>query len=217
MKNKKHSNIGKILVVICLVVVCLIIYEIIHIYALFHSEVSGEVRMTNGVWNIVVNGTQISSGVEKNFVIDTISTEENEHVKPGNLAPGLSGSFEIAIKPQNTDVSVLYEITLNQDELTNENIKIKSIEETQDNNTLIRTAENTYTGIIPLEKIKNGVFNKIKMEVEWQNDDIYDEEDTTLGKNNNSKLQIPIKVKAIQYLGEEINPYVENEANEDDS
>ncbi len=209
MKNKVHNNIKRILIMVCIVLACLIIYEIIHIYALFHSEVSGVVQMENGVWKIIVNGTEISTGVETNFTINTTSIENNSHVKPGNLAPGLSGSFQIQISPENTDVSVKYDITLNQDSLTNENIVIKSIEEIEEHNTLIRTGENTYTGIIPLQDIKNGVTNTIKMEIEWQDNESYNAQDTQLGVVEGSQLQIPITVKAIQYIGEQIIPYVE--------
>ena len=46
-----------------------------------------------------------ASGVETEFVIDQIETTQDVHVKPGKLAPGLSGSFEIVINPENTDVS----------------------------------------------------------------------------------------------------------------
>ena len=44
------------------------------------------------------------------------------------------------------------------------------------------------------------------MEVEWLDDGLNDENDTNLGKDKTHKLQIPIKVHAIQYLGEEILP-----------
>lgn len=210
MKMPKDKNMKNILILICMCVILVLVYEIIHIYAVFHSEVSGNVQLKKGVWSIVVNGTDIAKGVETSFVIDKISTQSSEHVKSEKLAPGLSGSFEISINPQNTDVSVKYEITLSQEGLTNSNLKIKSIQEVQEGNSLIKTAENTYTAIIPLEKIKQGVTNKIRMEVEWNDDGLHDKEDTDLGSVYNTKLQIPVTVRATQYLGETITPYIEN-------
>ena len=210
MKKQYNKNIKKVLILVCICMFAILIYEAIHIYAIFHSEVVGNIQFKNGIWNIIVNGTEISNGTQTSFVIDNIITQNNEYVKPGKLAPGLSGNFEIAINPTNTDVSVKYDIILEQNDLTNTNLKIKSIQEIQQGNTLIKTGENTYTGIIPLEDIKAGIINKIKVEVEWNDDGNNDKEDTSLGTVFNTKLKIPITVHACQYLGESITPYKEN-------
>lgn len=210
MNKQSKKNMKKIMILVCMCMIFILIYETIRIYAVFHSEVTGNVQFENGTWNIIINGTEISKGVKTSFVIDQITTQENEHVKTGNLAPGLSGSFEIAINPKSTNVSVKYDILLNQENLNNSSLKIKSIQETEEGNTLIRTAENTYTAVIPLEKIKAGIINKITVEVEWADDEQNSKEDTKLGTVYESKLQIPITVNVCQYLGETITPYVEN-------
>ena len=202
--NKKNKKIFEIFVCICILII--LIYGVIHIYAIFYSEVTGNVTLENGTWNIIVNGTEISKGADVEFVIDTIQTDENDHVKPGTLAPGLSGNFEISINPTDTDVSVRYDVMLNQENLTNSNLEIKSVQEVQENNTLIKTAENTYTGVIPLEKIQAGGTNKIKVQIQWKEDG-NDEEDTNLGQKEENKLQIPITVHVCQYLGETIQSY----------
>lgn len=96
-------------------------------------------------------------------------------------------------------------MTLNKENLTNKNLKIKSIQETQMSNTLIQTSEDTYTAIIPLEEIQKGnCSNKITIEVEWVDDGTNDEQDTQLGSIYNSKLQIPITIHISQYIGEQI-------------
>lgn len=205
------QNKKKLIILACMCIMLILVYEIvIHIYAIFYSEVAGDIQLKNGTWNIVVNGTEISKGVEKNFEIDNINIQENEHVKSGKLAPGLSGDFEIQISPQNTDVSVKYEISLNTEAMTNTSLKIKSIEEEEENNTLIRTGENTYTAVIPLEKVKQGKTNKVKIVVEWKNNETNNEADTAEGKVYQAKLKIPIKFTATQYLGETITPYEQN-------
>ena len=132
MKNNKNKIKSLMILFLCIIIV--IIYTIIRIYALFYSESMAKVQLKNGVWNIIVNGTDITKGENINFLIDNVSTFENEHVKPGNLAPGLTGFFKIGIDPQHTDVSIKYEISLNQEELTNSNIIIKSITETKEGN-----------------------------------------------------------------------------------
>ena len=203
-----NKNLQKVLFLLMMCVLALLIYKIIDIYAVFHSEVGANVKLENGIWNITVNGTQITTGVETQFVVDQIATTENNHVKPGTLAPGLSGSFKMAISPEDTNVSVRYDITLNQEELGNSNLKIKSIEEVKNNYQLIKTGENMYTGILPLEEIQKGIIHEIQMEVEWLDDGLNNENDTDLGTNS-EQLQIPITVHVIQYLGEEITPVTE--------
>ena len=205
-----NKNVKKVLFLLIICIFILLIYKIIDIYAVFHSEMNAYVKLENGIWNITVNGEKITTGVETEFTIDEITATQDIHVKPGRLAPGLSGSFEIAINPENTDVSVRYDITLNQEKLENSNVKIKSIEEIEKNYPLIKTSENTYTGIISLDDIKKGVIHKIKMEVEWVDDEKYNENDTKLGSSSIRQFQIPIKVHAIQYLGEEIIPVIED-------
>lgn len=201
---KKNKNLQKVLFLLMMCVLALLIYKIINIYAVFHSEVEANVKLENGVWNITVNGTQITTGVETQFVVNQISTTENDHVKPGTLAPGLSGTFEMAINPEDTNVSVRYDITLNEEELGDTNLQIKSIKEVENNYQLMKTGENMYTGILPLQDIQKGIIHKIQMEIEWIDDGLNNEADSELGKDGAQPLQIPITVHVIQYLGEKI-------------
>lgn len=203
----KNKNLKKILFLLIICVLILLIYEIIQIYAVFHSEVNANVVLENGIWNILINDTNITQGVENQFIIDQITTTQSSHVKSDRLAPGLSGSFEIAINPEDTNVSIKYDITLNQEQLGETNLKIKTIQETENGAQLIQTGENTYTGIILLQDIEKGIKHKIKMEIEWEDDENNNENDTIVGKNH--QIQIPIIFHATQYLGEEITPITE--------
>lgn len=158
-KNKK-----KILILLIICVIALLVYKLISIYAIFYSQVSGNLKFENGTWNIIVNGTEISKGTQVDFVIDNINTETNKNVKEGKIAPGLIGDFAITINPKDTDVSVKYEITLDKENLKGSNFfDIKSIKETQANNELIITDKDTYTGLIPLDRVKarRNKYNKI--------------------------------------------------------
>lgn len=206
MKEKRHKRFKKIyLLYICIILI--FIYCIVQIYAVFQSEIGGNVKLVNGTWQIKVNNTDISNGVNKEFTVDEIKVQNNEHVKQGNLAPGLSGTFNISINPENTDVSIRYDVSLNQENLINKNITIKSIKETNQGKTLVKTAENTYTSVIPLEEIKRGIYNNIEVEIEWKDDETNSEEDIQMGIQKDYKLEIPIIVHVSQYLGEEIIAY----------
>ncbi len=207
MTNLGRKNAKKLLVFLCLCIILLIIYGVIRIYALFHSELGANVQLKNGTWNITVNGTDITKGTDIQFAINNVTVEENEHVKPGNIAPGLTGTFKINIDPENTNVSTRYDIYLDEEKLTNSNIQIKSIKETLNGNELVKTDKNTYTGIIPLEKIQAGTTNEITVEVEWIENEDHNEEDIGLGTTWDAEYQIPITVHVCQYLGEQLNLY----------
>ena len=62
-----------------------------------------------------------------------------------------------------------------------------------------------------LDSIKQGRVDKIKVTLEWENDESNNENDTKTGRYVNYKMKIPIEVKATQYLGEKIEEYIPNE------
>ncbi|MBR3163432.1 MAG: hypothetical protein IKF17_04980 [Clostridia bacterium] len=85
MKNKKNI---KTLILVCMcIIIGFLIYEIIHIYAVFYSEMNGNARFEKGKWNIYINGTEISRGIETSFTVDQINIDGSSHVKEGNIAP----------------------------------------------------------------------------------------------------------------------------------
>lgn len=204
--NKKILK--KILIIVILFMILVVAYRLINTYALFYSEGQGVVKQDNATWLIYVNNNNITSENSNKFTIDTFEIEENSHVEPGKAAPGVSGSFYIIIDPKNTNVSIKYSVNLDKSYLINDRINIVSVEEIENNNTLIRTDENTYTGVIPLSDIKNGKTNKIKVKINWENDENNNKMDTTIGTLKSYTINIPINVTATQYLGEEIKEYV---------
>lgn len=87
-KNKKNIKKALTLLVICIILI--LIYEIIHIFAVFQSDVYGDIEIENGTWKIVVNGTEVSKGIDKNFTIDQIKIQNSENVKEGKIAPRIN-------------------------------------------------------------------------------------------------------------------------------
>lgn len=195
----------KVLIVILLLIILLMAYSLINIYAIFYSEAVANVVQENATWKIIVNGTNIATN--NKFNVNTFEIEENTHVAEGMIAPSVTGSFFIEIVPQDTDVSIKYDIKLDSSNLINKQIKIVSIEEINNNRELVLTAENTYTGVLKLEDIKNGIVDKIKVTIEWENDDNNNSQDTLIGSTPNNNMDIPVSVHALQYLGEEIKQY----------
>ena len=182
----------------------ILIYAILSTFATFRSEFTGDMKIDNATWKILVNSTDISSNAVKEFVIDDIEIDESQGVEPGKLAPGLKGNFNILIDPTETDVSIMYEIKFDTTDINATNIRIDSVKETMAGNTLIKSDSNTYVGIISLDDIKNNLTNNIQVTLFWCDDG---NEDINIGSIPNHKINIPVQVKVSQYLGEEIQEF----------
>lgn len=196
----------KVLIIIVLLIIIFItlIYVILSSFATFRSKFTGDMKIDNATWKILVNSTDISSNAVKEFVIDDIGIDESQGVEPGKLAPGLKGNFNILIDPTETDVSIMYEIKFDTTDINATNIRIDSVKETISGNTLVKTNSNTYVGIISLDDIKNNVTNNIQVTLFWYDDG---NEDINIGSIPNHKINIPVQVKVSQYLGEEIQEF----------
>lgn len=210
MKKISKKNLEKVIALIVLLLVLLLVYEVAHIYALFYSELNSNVKLTNGTWNISVNGTDVTSGKDIEFKVDNFSTEENDHVEPGKLAPGLTGKFKVIIDPTDTNVSIKYDISLIQENLKNQNIIIKSIILSDGTKELVKTAQSTYTGVILLEQINKKNAEEITVEIEWLDNENDNKTDIETGTSEEAKIEIPITIHFSQYLGEEIVEYTDS-------
>lgn len=199
-KNKKVL----IIIVLLIIIFIILIYAILSTFATFRSEFTGDIKIDNATWKILVNSTDISSNAVKEFVIDDIEIDESQGVEPGKLAPGLKGNFNILIDPTETDVSIMYEIKFDTTDINATNIRIDSVKETMAGNTLIKSDSNTYVGIISLDDIKNNLTNNIQVTLFWCDDG---NEDINIGSIPNHKINIPVQVKVSQYLGEEIQEF----------
>ena len=195
----------KALLTISMIMLVITIFEINSLYALFYSEAHGTIQEDLGKWYITVNNTDISSGSVQSFTLDQLNVISNSHTKAGKIAPDMQGDFQIVINPNDTDVSIRYDLTIDNSALDGHSITIDSIEEIEENNTLVMTGNNTYTGIIPLSDIQNNVKNTIKITFNWENNEQYNPNDTILGTTENSKLRVPVNLTVSQYLGEQIS------------
>ena len=193
-----------ILIIASIIATIVLIITIYYTYALFESNVSAEVSVNNATWKILINETDITKENTKNFTINQINVTGDTHTEIGKLAPGLSGNFNILIDPTDTDVSIKYEVTFDLTNLDKTKIQIDSIEETILGKELIKTGENTYTGVISLDEINQGIKNEITVNLSWKEDETTNAEDTLIGSNVNSQIEIPVSIKVSQYLGEEI-------------
>lgn len=205
------KKVKLVLTFITIIILVFTAYKIITTYAVFYSEMHGTTGKDVAKWNITINEEEITAGITEEFTIDNFSTEENQYVETGKLAPGTTGSFIIEIDPTDTQVSIIYDISINTEYITNNKIKLTSVSKTEGNNTIIKTDEDEdieiYTGVILLEDIDGTYKDEITIIFTWENDENNNAKDTTIGTTPNPKISIPIVVNLRQYLGETITPY----------
>lgn len=209
--NKK--NIKIILILICITVIFYTIYKIITTYALFQSEAEGILQGDIADWKIIVNEDNISNGINQKFTINEVELGTEETIKNGKIAPGINGDFYITIIPQDTQVSIRYDLTIDTTTIEESNIEVTGIEEIMESNSLVRTDKYTYSGIIPLEKINQGITNKIKVSIQWKNNEENNEKDTEFGSVWNGKLDLPVTINVTQCANEELEVYEETGEN----
>ena len=201
MENKK---IKLVLVVALIILVSITIYNIRGSFALFESAITVESDSNTGSWNIYINNTNIS-GATTEFTVNNINVETNNHVVANRMAPGTSAYFDLNIVPTGTDVSIKYDITFDFSELST-SLVVEDITELN-NRTLVRTGENTYSGVITLNEIKNNVTSNVSVSIRWDNNENNNEIDTEIGRNVNGFISIPVQINVIQYLGERLIEY----------
>ena len=201
-KKSSKKIIKKYLILLAFIITLVTIYEITSIYAVFHSEAVGNVSKNLAKWKILVNNQDIVSGTEQTFNVGEFIIPNNSVIE-GKFAPGLEGYFEFTIEPQDTQVSVRYDITIDQSQAIAEDIHLISVEEVATNNTLTETAQDTYTGVMPLSVINNNYVNTIRITFKWEEDESNLQNGTTI-ETNTLNVKIPITVNVKQYLGEAI-------------
>ena len=200
------KNVKKLFIILTLIVFSITIYKIIETYSLFESESDATVEIPIAKWNIELNETDITNGLTEEIIINDFTVVEDANVKEGKIAPGMLGMVDLTLDPKDTDVSIKYEITLG--DIGDQPISLQSVQLISGSSTLIRTAEDKYTGIMNLQNIKNNTATvTVRITVLWENDENNNEADTVIGTQAGHTLDIPITLDAVQYLGEQIVPY----------
>ena len=190
----------KWLIILFVVLLSITAYELSVSYALFESENDFIVNSDIGKWQISVNDSLINE--TGTFSVTSVHVDSDSNVRENYFAPGTSGYFEIEIDPNDTDVSIYYEIVCRTDYITNSQITLTRIQNVGKPD-LINIADYTYAGVIPLSDIQNGDVTTIRFYITWANNENNNEVDSLYG-NNSASFEIPMSITFRQYLGEQI-------------
>ena len=112
-------NVKKVLILLTVIMMCFTIYTIVSTYALFESKVQKNVKAEIGKWRIKVNSSDITNPTTQNLTINTFNISQSPYIQENKIAPGMDCTFDIEIEPQDTQVSVRYDITIDSSKLVN--------------------------------------------------------------------------------------------------
>ena len=197
---KKH-----ILIVLCVVSVIVLIIQITYTYSLFETDRDAVVISPIAKWNVLVNNINVTYNLSQNntFNLGGVSWQSGNHVRVGKAAPGSVGTFEIDVDPTDTEVSFLYEITIDTSGFLNDSFYISDVRELNGNQ-FVRTGESTYVGVAMLADIQNDTVYHIEIDISWDNDDNNNDRDYALGILAENTVNIPVTISFVQYTGNEV-------------
>lgn len=178
--------------ILSLVALIITLFVIIDTYALFETNGVTNTEFEIGKWKILVNDDDIS--VEQAIVLNDFVYSNSTHTESGYFAPGMSATFDIEIDTSLSDVSVMYDLSIDDSSISNyPNIyfSIKNMITDEEITT------NHYSGLIGLNDTNRVV--TLRMSIVWENDEEYDESDTSLVGSN---VQFVINANFKQYTGE---------------
>jgi hypothetical protein len=190
----------KWLIIVFVLLLSITAYELSVSFALFESEKEFIVSSDIGKWEISVNDSLINE--TNTFSITSAKVDSDSNVREDYFAPGTSGYFDVVIDPNDTDVSIYYEIVCRTDYITNNQIVLNRIENVGKPN-LINVANYTYAGVIPVSDIKDGITTTLRFYITWTNNDNNNDVDSLYGSNS-ANFEIPMTITFRQYTGEAI-------------
>ena len=118
--KKKLYLIGLIFLIITFIVIK-------STYALFETNANADASFQVGKWVIKLNNRDIS--LDKLVTLDDFVFHNSEYTEDGYFAPGSTGEFELDIDVSESDVSVEYEISIDDSSLDDyPNIHFKIID-----------------------------------------------------------------------------------------
>ena len=201
---KEIRNEKNVVFAIIIMILCILYLGAKVTYTSFESLIEGKASTKTAGIHLKVNGTDLAETdtvLDNNVILDNI-TWTNTHTREGKLSPGSSGTIDLELDPTGSEVAILYEFQF-IDKVIDED-KLLNFENMVCDHTLVRTAADTYSGIMPLDNVLNG--EKVNLSIDFYFDYLTDIEGIT---EDNQVLDdfFEIHFHAIQYQGETLVPY----------
>lgn len=203
MENQK-----KILTFVILVIVLGFLYfGARSTYTSFESLINGNARTTIAGIHLKINGVDAvenNDGTLDNRVILDNTTWVSTHTRAEKISPGSTGTIDLELDPAGSEVAILYEFRFVDKRIDND--KLLTFSQITSSSGIVRTSQDTYSGIITLQDIEN--HTKPLISANFYFDYLEDIEGITEDNQILDDL-FEIHFHATQYQGETLQPYVE--------
>ena len=176
---------------IAIITLLITVFSIVSTYALFETNASGDSIMEIGKWKIYLNDVDISTA--NTITLNDFTFSGSNHIQNGYFAPGSSAIFDIEIDASESDVSIAYDLDIDDSALDDHPNIAFSITNMNTNQSI---NSNTYSGVIGVND-QNRVIN-LRISLVWSNNASYDENDSIL---IGDELEFLITADFEQYLG----------------
>ena len=193
-------------IIIVLIAVLILIFIVSKTLSLLQTNITGAAEMPLAKWNILINGTELTSTSTADIRVNNIEWDENSHTSSGVVAPGSTGKVYLEINPTNTGVAFTYTISF-VDKIINDEYVLTITDIKDGDGSLIKTAPQSYTGLFTLEEIRSRENKTVEIDVEWINNESNNQSDTLIGTQSSNPNFIHLEMEAVQYNGEPITPY----------
>ena len=168
-------------------------------YTSYESKTMGNADLNIAEWQIKIDDQEIVKSTQEIKLSDIVWN--NDHTSSGKVSPGSKGSAKIKIDPSMTQVAIKYSISY-VDHSNDPNIVLTVNSISLEDDELKREEDGSYSGIITLDEIKNGVKKILNLDVEWINDENNNEFDSAIGLEDATPQYLTLILKAEQYKGE---------------
>ena len=191
----------KLISIVFIILLVITFYEITITYSLFESDMDLVVNSDIGRWQIKLNDSLINNTTS--FSVTNVTINNDVNTRENYFAPGTEGYFDVIIDPNDTDVSIYYEIVCRTDMILNNQISLTRVEKLNDND-LVYVAPFTYASVIDLDEIDETI--TLRFYIQWNNNENNNEVDSLYGRES-SVFEIPMSISFKQYLGEAVVEY----------
>lgn len=194
----------KYLFLLFILLFCFTCYEVVTSLALLETNQSLVSEAAVGKWNITVNGANAQEDIH--FDVTSVNVVSDPNVLEGYMAPSSTAYFNILLVPNDTDVSFRYDISIDWNNISNDEITLLGITE-ENGHDIIQTGKGVYSGKLSYSEILNGDTLNLRVDVKWNNNEDNNYTDSEYGVYPGKQISIPLSVHLIQYNGEDIPVY----------
>ena len=165
---------------------------IVETYALFETDATGESDFDIGRWIIYLNNNDVK--LTRTISLNNFVYVNGSHTQNGYFAPGSQAYFDLVIDASNSDVSVAYDLEIDDTSLTDYPNIYFTVTDLSTNQPVVGS---TYNGLIRLSDVSK--VDTLRINLVWDNQLQYDETDTSL---IGEELEFVITANFVQSIAE---------------